>query len=519
MRESDFTGLQITHEETGETDAVTQGFTTTGSVINEDVQQSLPAIICMADNSRDLSTLPAPLKALAKVYKEVFLPGAIGPDGFYRSPFCFMADILRRVGLQGQYLAATLISIITMVSAKLGFSGSFMMVDTGKDAEFLVSVAEKFMPKGIIFPATDLDDKSLFMSAEELPGKVIVNDSFARLKKCLPYLEPLIETGHTAMQIPIPTFRGKKNEQVDINGQVSLITITDNPENAGLKVSAFIKMILDSEDVTCLIDKNALKEEGLRRELQSFVKAFARMVPCKVYIPFIKDLEEFAKYNRISLNMLAPLIFLVSVLTVINNTEQPSKEELMEFYLNPNYAIKGKVLTASKVEYFLAYSLLGGHVSKHGENPLTEIQERIFQVIKKELEDLFSITGEDGNSIVEKLSVLPDTERLPTMEKIIKGVNKGVKKDGFGIIPVSTINHHLNGLLKKGIIISKKLPGCNKNGFYITLMEAGDIVPLPNPSKIFDPVYLGRAVKIQNPLTGEIEEIGTSKQIAKIEGK
>jgi hypothetical protein len=47
----------------------------------------------------------------------------------------------------------------------------------------------------------------------------------------------------------------------------------------------------------------------------------------------------------------------------------------------------------------------------------------------------------------------------------------------------------------------------NKNGYFVTSFDSEDTVSLPHPSEIEDP-FLGKAkIKIQNPITGKIEEV------------
>jgi hypothetical protein len=518
MTELDFTGLQVTCEETGEKAALEKDLMTTCSFIMEDAQLSLPAIMCVADNSRDLSTLPEPLKALAKVYYKAFAQGAIGADGIFHSPLNTIADIFRNIGLQGQYLVAALISVLTMVSAKLGFPGALIIVDEVSDANALVSLAEKFIPENLVFRATELDDKALFRSSKELSGRVIVNDNLSGLKKSQTYIEGLIEMGHTVMQIPQSSFNGgKRNEQVEINGPTSLIAVANNPEKADFKCSTLMKIVFDAEDSAGLIDRDAFADKELHLEARAFAKAFKRMVRCSVDIPFKEQIEEFARQHRISQRILVPLINMVSVLTVINQTEPPSPKELMESYLGAEVPLARRNMTATKLEYYTAYTLMGGCIG-NGDG-LNVRQMRIFDAIKAHnLKVLSESTIADMNDFRDILKTLPYNENTWIAENdILDALNR----DGGNVVKDGVLRIELKKLQGMGVICQdKKSNKKNQHGFYILKPHVGNLIPLPAPWEIIDrQVYQGKDLRAVNPITGEVEVIQSCKDTTQIEGK
>jgi hypothetical protein len=165
-------------------------------------------------------------------------------------------------------------------------------------------------------------------------------------------------------------------------------------------------------------------------------------------------------------------------------------------------------LVSSKVDYYIFWILMSGLIKKENEDVfLSERQRRIFEVIKAHNTTGFGSTFKDfPMSDYEQLTTIENySESWASLEVIFEKVNKD---GGEKISNTQIVYRELQELKEKKLIKEMKDPGAkNKLGYYVTTFDIQDTVPLPHSSEIEDPA-LGKAkIRIQNPITGEIDEI------------
>ena len=165
----------------------------------------------------------------------------------------------------------------------------------------------------------------------------------------------------------------------------------------------------------------------------------------------------------------------------------------------------------------MAYKLLRGHIYNY-EDGLTDRLVRIFSSIKfYNLDYIEKSTSTNMDNAAEVITTLLYNPKAWITQIKLKAI---LDNDGGHEIKDGTLFNELKKLQKEKIIDNIQIPGTKNNlGYYICTLSAGNRIALPGPSTILDPFYKGQAVKIINPLTGEIEEIGTFKETARIVGK
>jgi hypothetical protein len=165
-------------------------------------------------------------------------------------------------------------------------------------------------------------------------------------------------------------------------------------------------------------------------------------------------------------------------------------------------------LVASKVDYYIFWRLMSELIKNDNEDVfLTERQKRVFEAVK--------LINVEAFAVIMKSPDIPEYEKLTTIENAHQAwasqeqIFEAVNKDGGEKIPnTQTIGRDLREMKDKKLINDKNIPGSkNRPGYYVTTFDIGGTVPLPHPLEIEDPV-LGKAkIRIQNPITGEIDEI------------
>jgi hypothetical protein len=58
-----------------------------------------------------------------------------------------------------------------------------------------------------------------------------------------------------------------------------------------------------------------------------------------------------------------------------------------------------------------------------------------------------------------------------------------------------------------GILGRAKPPKSRHFGYFVMSQNTGDVIHLPQPSEIKDPVYEGQSIEVVNPVSGQSEKI------------
>ncbi|OQC18038.1 MAG: hypothetical protein BWX72_00298 [Firmicutes bacterium ADurb.Bin080] len=458
------------------------------------------------------------LRDLSAVF---FDPVRVSGDDPIRSPLCAVSEILRYQGIDGKPLKSSLNSVLTMHSARLGHPAALMLIDKTTKAQSLLPLVKPFAPKYSIFECMDLSSDNLYMAANELKNKVILNPNFSGLNKVKTDLEHLVEHGYVSRQEKVSSKFRKGIEALEINGPVALVTVTDNPANSNWKGSSMLKIYFSADDVSANIQ--TINDDSFKVESHRIAKFFERLMPCAVKIPFMNDI--FTKMKDAGLpiteNLVKPLTNLISLLTIINNPHPVWEDEIIasiygvdrnqlrNWLTTKGYDVEAipvninSAKTATKVEYHLASLLLNGRLEADNEI-LTERQLRIFSAIKRWNIGRLGSTFADMDNKVEKLSTIArNANSWADRETVFDQVNK----DEQDIISLSTINNELQVLMDMDIVQRQKVPKDNKYGYFILTLDAGKTIMLPHASEIADSIFKGEKVQVVNPLTGQIEII------------
>ena len=170
--------------DSGSVNAISLQDTKAGIEVSEN--ESSPATMD-ATEERGLSVVHDQGKELHNP-NSIFYDPVVRDDIFY-SPFCSVSDNMRSEGLEEEDLRASLLSVATMISPKLGHPLSLIIVDDTSKASGLLSLATQLVPKDAIFECVELSPEMLFMHQSNMPGKTIVCPNFAGLILTKPQLK------------------------------------------------------------------------------------------------------------------------------------------------------------------------------------------------------------------------------------------------------------------------------------------------------------------------------------------
>jgi len=171
-----------------------------------------------------------------------------GTDGIYRSFLSTISDTYKQLGVQGETLQASLLIILAMVSAMLGFPFVLILVDATSTAQCLLALAKHFVPRAAVFEGTELSISILYGGADRIPGRTIVVPLYTGLGKVKKDLEHLIEQGYAVRQGKVTSGYRKGIEEAAVRGPAGLITITDDPMNIDWTGSNVIKHSLSADE-------------------------------------------------------------------------------------------------------------------------------------------------------------------------------------------------------------------------------------------------------------------------------
>jgi len=487
-----------------------------------DIELNKLSDVTLSCKSTAPSIVSKPKLALRDLSSVFFDPVIISRDNTFRSPLCTAADVLSQQGLNHRLTKYGLLTLLTLCSARLGYSSCLVLVDeTTSTAQSLLSLIKPLMPKQAVIECMSLSTEKLYLAAEDLKSKTIINPDYNGLKNVKTDLEHLVEHGYVSRQEKIISKFKKGLELLEITGPVSVLTVCNDPSNSDWKGSSVLKVFINPDDACS--DERQINADALHVETCRIAKSFERLQVSKVEIPFMEDIQSKIRGSNILVteNMIKPLKYLISIIAIINNPPPfledeiiaavygVEKERLRNWLSVIGYEAdtiptkKNDAMIATKVDYYIASLLLDGRIESDNK-VLTERQLRIFKAIERWNVGKLGGIFVNMDNVVEKLAAIARNSNTWTdRENIFTEVNK----DRQNFVPLSTINNDLQVLMSMNIIERQKPPRKNKFGYFILTPNAGAAIMLPHPSEIIDPVYEGKKVKVVNPLTGQIEEI------------
>ena len=498
--------------DSGSVNAISLQDTKAGIEISEN--ENLPATID-ATEERGLSVVHDQGKELHNP-NSIFYDPVVRDDIFY-SPFCSVSDNMRSEGLEEEDLRASLLSVATMISPKLGHPLSLIIVDNTSKAAGLLSLTTRLVPKDTIFECVDLTAEMLFMHQSNMSGKTIVCQNFAGLKKARPYLDSLVEHGTATMQSKMTSKITTRFDEVKVKGPVGLVTIVSDPQDIDFNGTNIIKVHRKPETAGSLsagTSKNALDIQTYRT-----VAFFNRLRARNVDIPYMDQIQASMKDARVPItsSMMRPLVLLISIMAHINNPLPVTRDEIAAaIYGMKDAHLAGQqgAITATKVDYYYAAELLGNRI--HLDSSFsTDRQIRIFEGLKRQNIGRVEASFAKQDSDIDKLSaILKNPYSWVDRNQLFDELNKITPE-----ISSSTLNNELQVLVDKGIIERQKQPKSTQFKYFITTMHADNSVQLPDASAIVDGVYQGRSVRVVSLLTGKVVEIPGYKDLSETEIK
>lgn len=486
--------------DSGSVNANSVNDTETGTEVSEN--ESLPATINTTEE-HGLSVVHNQCKDLHNLNSIFYDP--IVRDDVYHSPLCSVSGYLHSEGIKGDDLRASLLSIATMTSARLGHPLLLVIIDDTAKASGLVSLASQMVSDSMIFECMELSPEMLFMHQNKIPGKTIVSKKLAGLKNSRLYLDGLVEHGFATMQNRMTSKITTRFDEVKVMGPVGLVTITGNPEDADFNGTNIIKVHLKPDAACSIID--SIRKSG--NVIQPFraMAFFNRLKARPVNIPYMKQLLTFLEDAGVTSTSIVtrPLASLISIIAHINNPRPVTMDEIAEAIyrmVSSQQICNEDGITATKIDYFYASKLLGGYIQT-GNDFITDREIRIYEAVKTINVNRIGASFEKTESDKDKLlAIIKMSHSWADRTQIFEEVNKKAP-----VISSSTLNNELQVLVEKGIIERQKQPKSTQFKYFITTLHADNSIRLPDASTILDPVFQGKSVKVVNPLTAEVEEI------------
>jgi len=460
--------------------------------------------------------------------KPLYLPGAtqIGPGQSWTTDFSEMANFLRMQGVPNGHLKPALAMLVGLNSANLENAIAIEIIDNEeKSGGRILDTCLALIPKTFWAEFKTIPKDFFIQEREQLKGKVIVNhdsDQFGRVTSDLNTL--LVQQELESTQTIFGKY-GPVTQDTSVKGPVGFISIAKDEESCVLSHPSCLKIRLPSgeppQDLSIVFDPKGVLEAQRNQfmmGLQRVIASMKRIRPQPVIIP----------YNNVLLNHFSKtknghkaetFLNALRIITMIAHPPAVSREEQLAKVWECNIEMietaTGKkvfrpgTLVATKREYYILRVIFSDLAQKNTENgSLTDRQKRIFKVIMGQ-----NLAALEGGSLAnpdapphEKLNTIRYANQTwASQEEIFEGLNKD---GGDPMGSTSTFYRELQEMEKHGFIKGEKDPGAkNRIGYYVTTFDSQDTVSLPHPSEIEDPVLGREKIRIQNPITGEIDEV------------
>jgi hypothetical protein len=450
-----------------------------------------------------------------------------GPEKIWETPFSHMANVLKVQGVPDSHLKAALLILLVLNSPRLGYPLVLEIInDEEKTGMSLLKKCLTLVPT-TFYEEFDDPSKNIFVrERRELKGKVIISDDSSKYKNVASNLNSLLDRQKIPLKKTQKGEYGGNPRRIVISGPVGFISIAQNSKRTVLTFPSFLKIHLPAgepiPDPRRIFNPKEVTDTQKSRFdllLGYFINGFKRLQALPVRVPFSNILSAHLAKSK-NTPKLNTFLDTIRIISIINNTLPESEEEYLvrtrgvEMKLARSALGTGNIqqhpLVASKVDYYILWSLMSGLIKNDNEDVfLTELQKRIFEVIKAYNLSGFATTFKKDlpMSDSEKLTTIENySECWISQEKIFEEVNKDGREK---VSNTQKIGRELRPMRDdKKIIADKNIPGeKNKPGYYVTTFDIQETVPLPEPSEIEDPVLKKEKIKIINPITGEIDEI------------
>jgi hypothetical protein len=453
-----------------------------------------------------------------------YLPGAtpVGREEPSTTDFSEIVYYLKMQGMPNGHLKAALAILVGMNSANLKNAIAIEIIDNderngGKVLDTcLPLVPHTFWVKFPMIP------KDIFLREREtLKEKVIIEHDSIGYEKVAGDLNTLLDRQELIFTQTHFGKYGSGPQPITVSGPVGFISIAQDEQSCVLSHPSFLKIRLTSgeppQDPNLIFDPKGASEmqnKQFKILLQRISSSFERLRPQPVSIPYKDVLLNYLSKTK---NGPKGESFLngLRIITLINNPPKLSKEEQVAKawgcdieMIEAATGIKvfpPETLVATKREYYIFWVIYSDLV-RNDRVSLNPVQKRIREVVRDRNLKGLGTTWAAGETPAEKLIDISHADSVwASMDDIFKALEKD---GGEPVGSTSTVRREVKELVDEGEIQEGKYPAPkNKNGYFVTSFDSEDTVSLPHPSEIEDP-FLGKAkIKIQNPITGKIEEV------------
>jgi hypothetical protein len=253
---------------------------------------------------------------------------------------------------------------------------------------------------------------------------------------------------------------------------------------------------------------------------------FDSLMHRKVEIPFLKQLwEAISKagdgHSQVKLETLANVISVCAIMhnppglyldEICSRLWGVSIDNVREYHshsgrldVETDIGNHSGPIIATKRDYCMAWWLLSGILKVNENIPLTAVQRRVFEVVKRMNlgDDLLTRKGKVQGDEFKKYVWLLENLHWVRRDKIFEEL---LKDDG-PYISRTTLHNVLTSLMKMDLMDRMKWKSSPSYGYRVTRLDSDSDLALPHPSEINDPVIQGKSVEIVNPITGLTEKI------------
>jgi len=473
--------------------------------------QTLSALICNQDD------LTKAMKGSGDL-TELFFPMPYGQkSGIIIPLLCEASMHCSENNITSENLQEALLTTLCYNSVRLDHPFSIIIkADDLETVQNFLTVCQQIAPTDSFIEVPQLSYEQLYRNPDKFKGKVIGCLDPKGFKKALPDIQNLILHGHTSRQEINKSKLGNGFAKHSIEYPVAIIGVETSDQKNDLDHPSILKITLSSNENPENINVsgyNNFQKNHLEHSLkiQNIKKTFERLSPCKVHVPFVDQISSHIidqNVEKISMKF-KTIQNIQSLVSITNNPPPVTAREVCVGYLNLSPAelhetsVLKPDITSTKADYYETVELLKKIILVCNDY-YPQSQLHIFETVKDiNLGKLKRsiIDFNDNNQVL--LTLYKGVDYWAKLEDIYKRINTKSKKH----LTVPAIDKELNKLSKLGIISKKKFPKTTDYGYFINVMSIGKHITFLAPSKIVDPVFNSKQVKVVNPLTGKIATI------------
>jgi hypothetical protein len=454
-------------------------------------------------------------------------------DGVFRPLLCQVGELLTQTGEPPGGLRAAYLVLLALISAKLGYPISVQLLcEDVMDATMLFDRCMQLAPEDTFEEIPVVKPEHLFMnSGTHLMGKTVISADPKGYSAVSADLNSFLTRGHATRQLIVPGKYGSKMQKTEADLPMSIVGVLMKGIRCDLNHASILRFPLITKKPADAYPRGL--EKGLSHvsvllevEEAKLRFLFERLSHRQVEIPFVKHLwEAMSKvgdaHSQVKLEALANVISLCAIMNnppglyldeICSRLWGVSVDNVREYHSHggrldaeTDVGNHSGPIIATKQDYCMAWWLLSGILKVNENIPLTAVQRRVFEVVKRMNieDDLFKrqgyVKGDEFTKYVWLLDNLHWVRRDKIFEELLK--------DGGPYVSRTTLHNVLTSLMKMDLMDRTKYKTSPSYYYRVTRLDSESDLALPHPSEINDPVIQGKPVEIVNPITGLKEKI------------